>query len=1580
MREINGRFRLLEQINENNNFLVYRAEDVLEPGRMLILKITASEDKFQTDLMYKEFMAGAYYRHPLLRHVKALHRLRSVDGRFLESRRTFYIADYYPGLFTLNRDSECGFMNGIYAFMRFLHSNDTYHGDLRVNNILAGGDGPVFFDMSPLFVNEKMGLRNDLINICSMMRTLDYELPAEAERNVLESNVMKASVSDKRQREILLSHMAHSPFPSSLILSKRGIGAIPGKRSGLNVYDYRSAENARSWYEGLLPFLEGAGYEKYDIPGAADGLAEAVCGTLSGLLYFNGENIGDKEFSDEAEKVFFCIDKVLSFGPVLLALGPARRFSDNDLELISLMERHYASDDLVFAFYSDKRLACVERNLAQEPLNEGECRDAVAYYAYLLKDHGSSGKELFDSTGGEPALAASLFRGIADGDCINVRGGVGNLEKGRDCFRITFDIGDEEGPAGRGLERAVALVKAMGGKMPLCVYEHVPGSLRDVYDRLIKKGAAYADERFFNIRLPVLLKHGDKPDAGVAREIESFLQDRAFTEIDYLESYVFLSLNSGSGAAVYKKASHFYSTLSERKKSENYELFFRIFQHFDRFRDELNGINLFDLYFHINKMDFNSMYEHDYILEQMKKYADTPERKIICECTRLTYDENASLADAEALLPVMDKLFAKKNGLWAFVLQHYMHKLKFLGEYEKLEEIYGRFKERLEGVSPEYKMSVLNEMFSSYMDKMQLPELRDTSARMLAVVEKYPDDLGESSLFTAYNNQAIVLRRSGETEEALKYYDKGLEIAERLKNYRYIGIVSINIGVIHYYRGDYEKSSEFWSISLKAAERSKSYFSIITNSINLSLIHKLLHQYERALQIFAKAQPYLERVNASRENCKINLLYADMLMEVGDFAGAFAHMEDAAEFYESRESLRVSYEYYDVMVSLLYLTKGKKAAEAYVRSIAKRFTGEEDEVYLSHPLMTLAHVAFCAGDYPLARQYIERIDPEKFDADEDSNAETYNIVRYLTGVSESFEESVESRFAGYSLSLLRLHAMVVSRTERDALFFEYAGEMLLIMKNWLANIPFQYRDSFVENNAEWGCHYRFLKGLGYDPVGFDPEIYHNIHRKNAERHLIAHKKAVLLDYRMSPMSRGEELYDSLLRKFLDLSGMTRGAYFEYDMYKGWQNILSVETAPRFHAPVPMRTELLNEILFEDTHTEILWQAEKNPNGKNLTGIMIIPILDIEKLGRNKQAGQESRQSSFHYFALKGCFYMDTTRLLLYPGREIVDGLGPLRDYVNAAAYYEYLKETALLDKLTGLYKREHWIDLSRKNLEFCRKNDQRLVVTIMDLDHFKNINDRYGHSRGDNVLRDMGNLVKKTVRTADIVGRYGGEEISLTMLIPHGVSPGKIVDRVRSVVERSSMNQKYNLTCSLGYAVYPEDGNDLETLTEQADAALFYAKKTGRNRTVRCTEIPPEETGDTYRKKNIIDDPVREKEKIAALLALEEIESCSYKTPALMNTVYDILVEMFRVDRFHVYVTRGGKTEFFGKDASEEYAGRPAVDMPEEYRAGDYSFGPDTAVSVFMEINSERYSMKRDRPYFALLGRAVARLVYLSGC
>jgi diguanylate cyclase (GGDEF)-like protein len=166
-----------------------------------------------------------------------------------------------------------------------------------------------------------------------------------------------------------------------------------------------------------------------------------------------------------------------------------------------------------------------------------------------------------------------------------------------------------------------------------------------------------------------------------------------------------------------------------------------------------------------------------------------------------------------------------------------------------------------------------------------------------------------------------------------------------------------------------------------------------------------------------------------------------------------------------------------------------------------------------------------------------------------------------------------------------------------------------------------------------------------------------------------------------------------------------------------------------------------------------------------------------------------------------------------------------------------LENLSVHDGLTGLFNYREFRRRLKEEADRSRRYGRPFSLLLLDLDHFKVINDTHGHQAGDEVLRAMANLISQGVRPVDKVARYGGEEIALILPETPGGKALIVAERVRSLVANHpvslSTGTAVTLTCSIGVGAFGEDGASDNEIIGAADSALYAAKHAGRNRVCR---------------------------------------------------------------------------------------------------------------------------------------------------
>ncbi|SRR6056297_43523 len=167
------------------------------------------------------------------------------------------------------------------------------------------------------------------------------------------------------------------------------------------------------------------------------------------------------------------------------------------------------------------------------------------------------------------------------------------------------------------------------------------------------------------------------------------------------------------------------------------------------------------------------------------------------------------------------------------------------------------------------------------------------------------------------------------------------------------------------------------------------------------------------------------------------------------------------------------------------------------------------------------------------------------------------------------------------------------------------------------------------------------------------------------------------------------------------------------------------------------------------------------------------------------------------------------------------------DFIQAQSK---LLKRANMDTLTGLVNRNHGVELLERQLALARRHNQPWSVGMVDIDHFKACNDRYGHAVGDEVLKALGKKMRGALRETDKPIRWGGEEFLLLLPYNDQESALNVAERMHASLKRFKHPRAGNITISMGVATH-RPGDDVKTLIERADKALYRAKRNGRNRT-----------------------------------------------------------------------------------------------------------------------------------------------------
>ncbi|MDP1784141.1 MAG: GGDEF domain-containing protein [Sulfuricurvum sp.] len=200
------------------------------------------------------------------------------------------------------------------------------------------------------------------------------------------------------------------------------------------------------------------------------------------------------------------------------------------------------------------------------------------------------------------------------------------------------------------------------------------------------------------------------------------------------------------------------------------------------------------------------------------------------------------------------------------------------------------------------------------------------------------------------------------------------------------------------------------------------------------------------------------------------------------------------------------------------------------------------------------------------------------------------------------------------------------------------------------------------------------------------------------------------------------------------------------------------------------------------------------------------------------------------------YYEDKTITPLKDDKETIVGFVTTgKDVTHETLLNQEIQRIATIDHLTGVYNRHKFEELFTLEAERARRFSLPLSLILIDIDHFKLVNDTYGHDTGDEVLKQLANIVQENIRKLDVFARWGGEEFLLLCPSTDLDNIQILADKLRLAVDNSTFPKVNHLTISIGVSTF-EKSDSFSELFKRADQGLYYAKKQGRNQvyTIEC--------------------------------------------------------------------------------------------------------------------------------------------------
>jgi len=646
----------------------------------------------------------------------------------------------------------------------------------------------------------------------------------------------------------------------------------------------------------------------------------------------------------------------------------------------------------------------------------------------------------------------------------------------------------------------------------------------------------------------------------------------------------------------------------------------------------------------------------------------------------------------------------------------------------------------------------------------------------------YSDKKNQIKKINYLIDQSFSLRKKN-PEKCIKLSKKSLNLSSQLNFLKGIIGSYSNLGLGFYYKGEEKKALKFYQKALKFGRihEQTDRFSSLYN--NISLIYKKWGKFKKALEYQNKSLSIKQNSDNKRG---IGISYnnmANIYYFMGEHLKAINYYRKAIEIKKELSDLQGLSKCYN-NISFIFIRQGlydKAIKYLYDSLLIKKRNGSKREISNTYNNLGLVYNKW--KKYNKALEYFNKsLDIEKKLKDKNGIASCYNNIGLIFKNQKKYDTALNFYKKSLDLATLENNRYIKAGNYNNiAYIYEMKGKPNKALRNYFKSLK------IVESlkNNEKKCSI-------YNNIG---RIYSSIKQyEKAEKYLITSLNVATKNNYTEKIRTATELISGLYY----LKNNYKLAYEYYKKFKKINDEIFNQKREKEIYKIQTQYKYAQEI----KQNKILkLKIEKEKNIQRY--LIIISLLII---------------LSFLIFYNKYRFKKETNEILKEKNKEI----RKMNLKLNDLAYY---------DHLTGLNNRRSFLKLAKKEAKRFGRSGHKFSFLMIDIDNFKKINDKLGHSGGDSILKQFTSKLKKETREQDLVSRWGGEEFLL--LLPETAIKGayKVASKIRKVIAGSKFNYKGNyihLTITCGITEYSKEKDILKTINE-ADKALYEGKKDGKN-------------------------------------------------------------------------------------------------------------------------------------------------------
>lgn len=754
-----------------------------------------------------------------------------------------------------------------------------------------------------------------------------------------------------------------------------------------------------------------------------------------------------------------------------------------------------------------------------------------------------------------------------------------------------------------------------------------------------------------------------------------------------------------------------------------------------------------------------------------------------------------------------------------------------------------------------------------YMQTSKINESLEAYENSLQCYQEANDSKGVARVL---NNLGVVYGDYLQNNtKAVDFFMKMKDICEQNSLISLDILALTNLAFCYFDNLDYEVSLDYFKNSLDESIRTEYESNVFYCYNYLSSNYLRLDNYKKSLEYYVLAKKEFEKYpNQGRDLGAYYQIIAELFYKIGDYKYAMEMIIKSLEVYSNNDSKLL----WDSQILFeLISIAGKDSSVSIddrVRNI-KRIIRKYSLPLNKYDVLFNSVIALIEENYiNYARELIDEFLP----SGEDYSFSKLNAKRlYITALLSNSEtrftllnkaKDFAKEGKQYSIYTKICEALGDYYIKNKNYFcaVNYYYEACEIVKKLCSQLPPEYKTYFINSHnslnpfnrlalIESYTNCRKIHDMGY-------KRYENVDLEQLQTLFEYNEFANILSGKAFKKS-AQKIYNSLIpygiRSVQDiitnldpdpikslelilkyLCGITfasRGLIVLDNEEQGFEVIASsnsnVDISESRH--IFERAKLVKECILVSNNLSQKYDEDTYFISSDIKAVICIPV--IYEKGLNSAQSERRKISADSNSNVKAYLYLESDKILNNFNDDTENSCKDLIRFIYFIVEKYLLKISSSIDKLTGVITRKALDDALDENLEQAGRLNNTLSIIMFDLDHFKSVNDKFGHQTGDEVLKKVCSIVKNSIRKDDVCGRYGGEEF-IVLLPSTGLSKAaEIAERLRASIEAAKvLGDKTPVTISMGIAAYPEHGEWKQELIEKVDQALYIAKESGRNR------------------------------------------------------------------------------------------------------------------------------------------------------